>query len=377
MLVSKKECVGCGNCSLVCKHGAITFNKDSEGFFYPSINESKCVGCNMCEKVCPLLENPNDEKCLSDIAKAYSGYINNEELDSCASGGVSTAISKKFIDDNGWVAGVEFSDDFTFCRYKLTNKKEEIESFKGSKYIQVRNEKIFYLIREKLINNEKVLFFGTPCNIKALLKIVNKLDWRENLFIVELICHGPTSELLLEKFIKEKRIDKISKINFKNKHNGWENPSLQIIHSDGEYLEPLYNSEFGYGFLNFTRLSCYNCYFKDKKRESDLIVGDYWGIDKNNISFNDHGVSAIIVNSSKGKKLIENLTDFIIFESSIDNISKGNYNLFQKRKKPLLRIIYSKKLRKKGIKLAYIKSEKGFYSIYTKVKKTIKKILGR
>lgn len=54
-IIDKAKCCGCNACGDVCTHGAITFNTDIEGFWYPVVNEDKCVDCGLCEKVCPIL----------------------------------------------------------------------------------------------------------------------------------------------------------------------------------------------------------------------------------------------------------------------------------------------------------------------------------
>lgn len=47
--VEQKTCVGCGKCTTVCAHGAITVAKKKA-----SINQEKCVGCGRCLASCPV-----------------------------------------------------------------------------------------------------------------------------------------------------------------------------------------------------------------------------------------------------------------------------------------------------------------------------------
>lgn len=37
-------------------------NEDTEGFYYPVVDEKKCVNCNLCEKVCPIKRKKNEIK---------------------------------------------------------------------------------------------------------------------------------------------------------------------------------------------------------------------------------------------------------------------------------------------------------------------------
>lgn len=50
--VEKNACCGCGMCVSVCAKGAITIQEDSEGFYYPVVDQSKCIGCKLCIKTC-------------------------------------------------------------------------------------------------------------------------------------------------------------------------------------------------------------------------------------------------------------------------------------------------------------------------------------
>ncbi len=56
--VHQEKCVGCGACSRICAHSAITI-ADRKA----SIDHSKCVGCGRCIGVCPMdaVTPPNDE----------------------------------------------------------------------------------------------------------------------------------------------------------------------------------------------------------------------------------------------------------------------------------------------------------------------------
>lgn len=57
LYLNKDECCGCFTCYSLCADNgnkAITMIRDSEGFFYPTVDLSKCVGCKQCVKVCPL-----------------------------------------------------------------------------------------------------------------------------------------------------------------------------------------------------------------------------------------------------------------------------------------------------------------------------------
>ena len=69
---------------------------------------------------------------------AYGGYIKDDkELLSCTSGGIATALSIKFIEDGGYVAGVKYTLDFKSAEYYISNKiamSGSVNTSKAGKY---------------------------------------------------------------------------------------------------------------------------------------------------------------------------------------------------------------------------------------------------
>ena len=69
-----------------------------------------------------------------------------------------------------------------------------------------------------------------------------------------------------------------------------------------------YNNVYMKGFLSnlYLRPSCHDCKCKDGKHHSDISLGDFWGIDKFNPSFDDDkGVSLVLINTPKGKEFLQ------------------------------------------------------------------------
>lgn len=54
LFYEKKDCCGCGACYSICPTGAISMEKDEEGFLYPEIDESECKRCGLCKKSCVI-----------------------------------------------------------------------------------------------------------------------------------------------------------------------------------------------------------------------------------------------------------------------------------------------------------------------------------
>ena len=192
------KCSGCGVCEQICPKSAISMTPNNEGFLYPEVDSSLCVECRLCEKTCPVL-NAKTSTGFSE-RKAYAAICSDEKIRlESSSGGMFTVLAEKVIAEGGVVFGAEFDSDFS-VRHGWTDSVCGLERFRGSKYLQSRTESSFLECRKFLDDGRKVLYTGTPCQI-AGLKAFLKKDY-ENLFAVDVICHGVPSPALWQKYIK-------------------------------------------------------------------------------------------------------------------------------------------------------------------------------
>lgn len=88
----------------------------------------------------------------------------------------------------GVVFGSRYDEQFTPI-ITYTERLEELEYFKGSRYVQsiVGNDTLLKA-KDFLNFGRFVLFIGTPCQIAGLKSFLRK-DY-DNLITVDLICHG-------------------------------------------------------------------------------------------------------------------------------------------------------------------------------------------
>ena len=128
-----------------------------------------------------------------------------------------------------------------------------------------------------------------------------------------MICNGVPSQKLWKKFvnhIEEKNGGKISYVTFKNKRNGWENPSAFGLIGNKEVSLKGY-TEWFYGQYSL-RESCYACPYTQIDRMSDITIGDYWGVRDHYPDFYDsNGVSLALVHTEKGNELIDAVRESI------------------------------------------------------------------
>lgn len=217
------DCCGCTACASICAHNAITMKPDVMGFLYPKVDKNKCTDCGLCEKVCAFHEN-YDKSLNLPLPVAYAArHKDMKEVETSRSGATFIAISDYIIENGGIVYGAGYTDHFRVI-HKRAVTKEERNEFKGSKYVQSDLNGVFRQVKEDLRNGKIVLFSGTPCQTAGLHSFVgNKL--RENLFLVDIICHGVPSPFIWRDYLiylENKYGSKICYVNFRDKGMfGW------------------------------------------------------------------------------------------------------------------------------------------------------------
>lgn len=242
------------------------------------------------------------------------------------SGGAFTAISQFFLKNGAIVYGCGM-DENNNAVYKRVICIEDLVQIKGSKYIQSKIVDVYSLISKDLKDGKTVLFSGTPCYVSAVKNYFVKNENYDNLFLIDLICHGVPSPLVYHEYLKsleKKKKNKIVKFIFRDKKKGgWHKHVEKIVYANGdiEYKE-------AYTQLFYTNLplrpSCGECKFSSIKRSGDFTVGDYWGIQEVRPEFDDNcGVSLLFVNSERALSIFEKIkSELEYFESDEDKAIK-------------------------------------------------------
>ncbi len=305
-LASYNDCTGCGACKASCNKDAIYFDYDRNGFLRPVIDNDKCIGCGLCAKNCPVL---NREKLkYNDPFKytCFTAWTKDDELCmKCTSGGVSTQLMTDFLEcENSVVYGASMSDHNTCSHVKATNV-DELEPIIGTKYIQSDASWAIKDAVKSLRAGKRVLFSGTPCQIAGLYSIVSE-KYLDNLYTIELICHGVHSKLCTDyvsKFFSCKNV-----ITHRNKKNGWcidgkHISSMSLLTEDGKLIVVCGGHSFFSGC--FKNPSCYNCDYAKPRRLADLVIGDQWGLANQLQDRSFLGASSVIVCSGRGRALLK------------------------------------------------------------------------
>lgn len=307
-----------------------------------------------------------DEYKNHDIA-AYAGWVSDDkELLSCTSGGIASALSRKMIQNGGYVAGVTYTDGFYKAGYEIVNDESQLYKFKSSKYVEVDKGNIYQQVKKLVEDNKKVLFFGLPCVNAALRKVLGREY--ENLIVVDLICHGPVRSEIHKDFIASLEKKYKSKIvNFTTrKKRGERLPFyLRAEFENGKFYEKkFYQSVYGYACRLSGLHQCYSCKFRGNNRTGDIMIGDFWGALKEDEFFNIKGVSAILVHTQKGHDFLKSSDEINLFETTFERIVTKNLVVVNPRVKHPDTDKFEQLYKKRGLNYA-AKHSKG---IKTKLK---------
>lgn len=314
---NKADCCGCTACASICPQDAITMQPDSMGFLYPVVAKEKCVDCGLCEKVCAFNDNYDTSLNLPQPIAYGARHKDMHEVETSRSGAAFIAISDYVLENGGVVYGVGYTDHFRVV-HKRAKTKEERNEFKGSKYVQSDLRGVFRQVKKDLKDGLTVLFSGTPCQTAGLNSYIGK-KLRENLILVDIICHGVPGPYLWRDYLaylEKKQGDRICWVNFRDKQEyGWTAHHETFKFENGGGVKVSFTDLF-YKHIMF-REACGKCHFANTRRPSDITLGDFWGWERfdPDINKDDKGLSLIFINTEKGRKLFETVKGQLLFKS--------------------------------------------------------------
>lgn len=289
------RCTGCMACADSCPKDAIRI-EDTLCAYNAVIDETKCVDCGICHRVCQVnfpLESASPISWKQGWAE--DAHVRAE----ASSGGLATAISRAFTQSGGVVFSCVFQEGR--FRFDAAHTPEETAKFCGSKYVKSDPSGVYPKIRDALKDGKKVLFIGLPCQVAAVKKYV-PVQLQENLFTIDLICHGTPSPKVLSRFLDQyhKPLSAFPTISFRKKTNKQIFCGNQGVITNG--VSDCYTIAFFRGLTNTE--NCYRCPYARLERVSDLTLGDSWGssLPEEEIK---RGVSLALCQTAKGEKLLQ------------------------------------------------------------------------
>ncbi len=137
-----------------------------------------------------------------------------------SSGGAFSAFATEILQNGGVVYGAayEIKNGNYVLQHIRINTIEELPKLQGSKYVQSTIFDALPCIKKDLESGKKVLFSGTPCQVDSLNGYLKKEY--DNLYTVDIICHGVPSQKLLNDYIHTLS-DSVETFEFRDKKKGW------------------------------------------------------------------------------------------------------------------------------------------------------------
>ncbi|MDD4320924.1 MAG: Coenzyme F420 hydrogenase/dehydrogenase, beta subunit C-terminal domain [Acidaminococcaceae bacterium] len=316
----KIECCGCAACMNICPELAITMKTDENGFIYPNINADLCIECGLCLKTCAYQNIP------STANKPFGTYVavnkNKTVLLNSSSGGIFAALASIIFEKKGVVFGCAFNENME-PKHICVDNSSDLKTIQGSKYVQSNIATTYTEVKHFLQQGKFVLYTGTPCQIAGIKSYLGK--GYDNLITADIICHGVSSEAFFKGYIKhleEKLKGKVIDFKFRDKSRGWGLRGKVVFEKNGalreKFIEPIESYYYKYFLVgDIYRENCYECKYANGRRQGDLTMGDYWGIEKfHPVIETQNGVSVLLVNSSKGMALLPKLGNYLDLTSS-------------------------------------------------------------
>ena len=337
-LCNENECTQCFTCVAVCPQNCITMVPSEAGFSKPAIDRNKCIECGLCMKSChqkgysPYLRKAIPQKVYASWSK------DNEIRQSSSSGGIFSVFASYILKREGVVFGASFVEDLRL-RHVAVADVSELKKLRGSKYLQSDLSGCYEEVKGYLQLDKYVLFTGTPCQIAGLYAFLKK-DYAK-LYTCDVICHGVPSQAAFDLYCKKINLSLSNCVDFEFRYlKGW---GFQLSYNDISIpvSDCYYMNAFSKGYMFME--SCYKCPYAKLERISDITMADFWGIGTKQLFrySKSKGVSMLLVNTKKGKELLNNcLNELFLEERSVEEAVSGNFNLTHSSIRPEERNYY-------------------------------------
>lgn len=314
------------------------------------------------------------------VKNVYAAYSKDLQLRMASSSGAAfSVLAHAILEGEGIIYGVRMAEDCYSAEFCRVTDKEGLAQLRGSKYLQAHVGDTFKQVRQDLSDGKKVLFAGTGCQVNGLKLFLQKEY--ENLFCLDIVCHGTPSPRLWEQYVKYREKEyhaKMVEVSFRNKDRYlWDGFEMKETDSNQNqvYISRHIDPYFSLFVSNVClRPSCFNCQAKRVKL-SDITIADFWGIDDVAPEMNDgKGISLIITRTDQGQALFDAIkNDLIVKEVSYEQGVHKNMSEYRSYDMPRKRDAFFRDFNKmdfETLSQKYLAIPLG-----TKIKRMIKNVL--
>lgn len=309
----------------------------------------------------------------------YAVKAKNREIQKqSSSGGAFIVISDYVLNSGGAIACSVYSYSTHTLDFCILDSTIERNRAIGSKYFQSNPCGVFEecYLWVKTHPNQVLMFVGMGCQAAAFKLYAEKKGIKKNTLIVDIVCHGVPSPQMWREYvenIQKKYHERLTSLDFKDKRNGWEKPTAVAKVGGKEVLLRDWIRVFNSGMA--LRPSCYACPYTCTNRQTDITIGDYWGIEKTHPEFfSQLGVSLLLIHSDKGRDYFDLFSkDFDYIETSIEDCLQPQ--LIRPSIRADARSEFWEDYDKRGI--SFVMRKYGNISIFEKMKYRIRGFLTR
>lgn len=254
----------------------------------------------------------------------YAARLKDHKLlKESSSGGIYIALANHYIESGNAVVSSVYDYEKKELSFKLMTSVEQCKNARGSKYFQSDSSNIYNVAFNWLEENQekKLIFFGTGCQAAGFIEFAKAKGISNRLVVVDIICHGGASPKIWSDYaasLEKKYSGEITYITFKDKRNGWKTPTAYAVINGKEILIKDYVRLFYSRCI--LRPSCHICPYATVERDSDVTIGDFWGIDQVMPAFYSFdGTSLVLIHSQKGKNLFKEIMPVLDYKQSSVN----------------------------------------------------------
>lgn len=292
-VIANGLCVGCGGCKAHLNNH-VNIAMQPTGFYKANIKEAS-GNLSSASKLCPFSSDNLNEDNLGEVLfknkkhdtkigfynAIYTGHVTNEkDRKSSSSGGLTTWFASKLLINNEIDAVVHVGESEGLFEYRVSKTLIELNEKpnKKSRYYPVTFESLIDYLKT---TEDRVLFIGIPCYVKAIRLMQNEFDLNNIKFVVSLLCGHMKSSFFAENISWQAGIhpSELKNIDFRVKKEGYKSSDyfVEVESKDNRRKiiknNTLLGSNWGHGF--FKHKACDFC--DDIAGElADVTFGDAW-----------------------------------------------------------------------------------------------------
>ena len=228
-------------------------------------------------------------------------------LKESSSGGVFTELARHVLAQGGVVAGAAWNRETWQVEHRVVRDEAELAELRGAKYVYSHFAGVFGELERCLAQGRPVLFSGVPCQVAAARR---RLKDAEGLLTCGVICHSGVDEKIWLRYVADlerKAKSRLADVRFRDKAWGWgmgcNRMAVEFEDPRRNFSVPMSQCPYVHAFLAgyAAREICLACRFRSGRAGMDILLGDFWGIEKHLPGWADGcGASAVMVYSGRG-----------------------------------------------------------------------------